>query len=55
MAIKCVGDDGEPKVSKRLLRSKWNKDHIQVEYDHTIDSNDYGGDDGFGEENGGVV
>ena len=55
MAIKRVEYDGEPLVSKRLWRPNWNKNHVQVDFDHTIEANDNDGDDGgFGEENGGV-
>ena len=43
MAIKNAGYDGEPGVSNRLWGSNWNKDHVQVEFDHTIGSNDNGG------------
>ena len=51
MAIKRAGDDGEPGVSKKLRRSKRNKDHVQEDFDPAIDSNDNGGDDGaMGEE-----
>src|ERR1700738_1744885 len=51
MAIKRGGDDGEPGNSKKLRRSKRNKDHAQEDVDPTIDSNENGGDDGaMGEE-----
>ena len=56
MAIKYADYDGVPEVSERLWHSNWNKDHVQVDSDHTIDSYDNGGDDGgFGEKNGGVL
>ena len=56
MAIKNAGYDGEPGVSKRLWGSNWNKDHMQMDFDHTIASNDNGGYEGwFGEENEGVL
>ena len=43
MAIKNVDYDGEPGVSKRFWGSNWNKDHVQMYFDHTIDYNDDGG------------
>lgn len=53
MAIKHASVDGKPKVSKNLQGSKWNKDHVQEDVDHTIDSNYDGGDGGgLGEEMG---
>ena len=36
-------NDEELVVSKRLWGSNWNKDYVQLEIDHTIDSNDIGG------------
>ena len=45
MIIKRTGD-GEPMASKKLRRSKRNKDHVQEGFNPTIDSNDNGGDDG---------
>ena len=56
MAIKNAGYDGEPGVSKRLWGSNWNNDYVQVEFGHTIGSNDNGRHEGgFGEKNGGVL
>ena len=40
MATKHAGDDSEPGVSKKLRRSKRNKDHIQEDFDPTINSNE---------------
>ena len=45
-----AGDDGEPEVSKKLLRSKRNKDHVQEDFDPT---NENGvGDGALGKEMG---
>ena len=44
MAIKRVDYDGEPGISKRLWRSNWNKDHVQGDFNHTINYNDNGRD-----------
>lgn len=53
MAIKQVDYDGEPKVSIRLWFSNWNKDHVQMDFNHIIDSNDNGRNDGeFGKKMG---
>lgn len=46
MAIKYTGDDGEPMDSRKLRRSKWNKDHAQEDFDAAIESDDIGRDDG---------
>ena len=43
MAIKYAGYDGEPEISNMLLRSNWNKDHVQVDFDPAIDCNKNGG------------
>ena len=51
MAIERAGDVGEPRASKKLQRSKRNKDHVQKDFDPTMDFNDNGGDDdAMGEE-----
>lgn len=51
MAIKCAGYNGQPKAFKGSQCIKWNKDHVQEDFDSAIDLNDNGGDDGgFGEE-----
>lgn len=42
MAIKCAGDDGEPRASKKLRHSTQNKDCVQDDFDNTI-SNKNGG------------
>ena len=56
MAIKNAGCDSEPGVSKKLWGSNWNKDHVQVDFDHTINSSDIGGNnDRFGKEMRGVL
>ena len=40
-----------PWLQKKLRRSKWNKNHVQEDFDLAIDPNDNGGDDGAtGEE-----
>ena len=40
-----------PWLQKELRRSKWNKNHVQEDFDPAIDPNDNGGDDGAtGEE-----
>ena len=39
MAIKCANYDGEPKFSEKLWRLHWNKDYLQADFDHIIDSN----------------
>ena len=53
MAIKRAGYDGEPEVSKRLWGSNWNKDHVKMDFDRTIVSNDNGWKyGGFGKEMG---
>ena len=36
MATKRAGDDGEPRVSKKLWRSKQNKDHVQEDFDPIV-------------------
>ena len=46
MAIKRAGDEGKPGDSKKLRRSKQNKDRGQEVVDLAIDSDDNGGDDG---------
>ena len=46
MAIKRAGYDGEPIVSKRLWYSNWNKIHVLVDFNLTIDPNNNGGNDG---------
>jgi hypothetical protein len=51
MAIKRAGNDGEAGASKKLRRSKRNKDHVEEDVDPAIESIDNGGDDGAtGEE-----
>ena len=51
MTIKYVGDDGEPKASKRLRHSKQNNDHAQEDFDPAIDYIGNGGNGGaMGEE-----
>jgi hypothetical protein len=51
MVIKCVGYDGELKISKRLWRSNWNEDHVQMDFEYIIGYNYNGGDDGgFGKK-----
>ena len=53
MAIKREGYDGEPEASERLWGSNWNKDHVKMDFDHTIVSNDNGWEyGGFGKEMG---
>jgi hypothetical protein len=42
MAIKRVGDDVEPEASIRLWCWNWNKDHVKMDFDRTIVSNDNG-------------
>jgi hypothetical protein len=42
MAIKRGGYDGEPEASKRLRGSNWNKDHVKMDFDRIIVSNDNG-------------
>ena len=44
MGIKCDVCDAKPDVSKMLWRSNWNNDHVQPDFDHTIDDTDSGGD-----------
>ena len=56
MALRNAGYDGEPRVSKRLWRSNWKSDHVQMDYDQTIDYNDNGGVDcAFGKDNGKIL
>ena len=56
MAIQHADYDGEPGVSKRLWRSKWNKHHVQVDFEDNTDYNDNGENhSGFQEENGGIL
>ena len=51
MTIKRAGDDGEPVASKKLRRSKQNKDHVQEDFNSAIDSNKNDENDGaMGEE-----
>jgi hypothetical protein len=53
MAIKREGYDGEPEDSKRLWGSNWNKDHVKMDFDRNIVSNDNGWEyGGFGKEMG---
>jgi hypothetical protein len=42
MAIKRAGYDGEPKVSKTLWCLNWNKNHVKMDFDRTIVSNENG-------------
>ena len=37
MAIKCAGYDDELVVSNNFKRSNWNKHHVQMDFDNTID------------------
>ena len=51
MTIKRAGHDGESKASKMVWRWNWNKDHVQMDFEHTINATDSGGNDiGFGKE-----
>jgi hypothetical protein len=51
MATKRAGNDGEAGASKKLQRSKRNKDHVEEDIDPAIESINNGGDDGAtGEE-----
>jgi hypothetical protein len=53
MAIKRAGYDGEPGASKRLRCSNWNKDHVKMDFDRIIVSNDNGWKyGGYGKEMG---
>jgi hypothetical protein len=53
MAIKRAGYDGEPEVFKSLCCSNWNEDHVKMDFDCTIVSNDNGWEyGGFGKEMG---
>ena len=40
MAIRRAGYDGESEASIRLWCSNWNKDHMQMDFELTIDAND---------------
>lgn len=46
MGNKCISNDDDPRTSKKLWCSKWNKDLLQEDFDHAIDFNDNGRNDG---------